>query len=227
MERFDTNCHGEYDFLHNLMMGYFSEWGEGSKDTNLTLDQIFMTILARKRAGNKVLVLVSDCGGHQQNQYMVGFAQLLVDHGFFSVVLLVYFDQLHSKGPSDQQFAGWTALWKYEDLFSVDDLARSIGKMPDGAAQDDRNRGVIPNGLAMCEWTESIMARYFPCMRMSQNGGDNIHVVALGLLDDIPEIEVSVFSSSGERRTVRIRHVMTCGQHALMTAASGLAIEWL
>ena len=51
--------------VDHTMSFYFIEPGAGSKDTNLTLDLIVMNILARKRAGHKVLMLVSDCGPHQ------------------------------------------------------------------------------------------------------------------------------------------------------------------
>ena len=89
LERYPTNVHGEYDYMYDKMAGFFSDWGEGSKDANYTIDQMFLNIISRKRTGNRVLVLVNDCGGHQHNQHVVGFGKLLVDHGFFDVVLLV------------------------------------------------------------------------------------------------------------------------------------------
>ena len=89
LEKYPTNVHGEFDMMYDKMHGFFSDWGEGSKDANFTIDQMLLNIIARKREGNKVLILVNDCGGHQHNQHVVGFAKLLVDHGFFEVVLLV------------------------------------------------------------------------------------------------------------------------------------------
>ena len=65
-----ADCHGESDLIDHTTSFYFIEPGGGSKDTNLTLDLIVMNIMARKREGHKVLILVSDCGPHQHNQYV-------------------------------------------------------------------------------------------------------------------------------------------------------------
>jgi hypothetical protein len=85
-----VEVHGEGDLVDHTMSFYITEPGAGSKDTNMTLDFIMLNIIARKRAGHKVLVLVSDCGPHQHNQWMVDFIQFLRDKKFFTMVLGVF-----------------------------------------------------------------------------------------------------------------------------------------
>jgi len=85
LEREDHDVHGEFDLIRYAMRGFVIEPGAGSKDTNMTLDLILMDIVMSKRSGEHVKVLVSDCGPHQHNQFMVSLQQWLVDHGWFSV----------------------------------------------------------------------------------------------------------------------------------------------
>ena len=51
---------------------------------------------------------------------MCHFAQLLVDMKWFDVVLLGYFEQLHSKNKVDQRFGGYHQKWRANVIISLE-----------------------------------------------------------------------------------------------------------
>ena len=62
-------------------------------------------------------------------------------HQVRCVVSQVYFDQLHSKGPCDQRFGGWSVLWRFANMFSVDDIALSVKQTPRKKTAAQRDGG--------------------------------------------------------------------------------------
>jgi hypothetical protein len=130
--------HGEADCVAGECSIYLPEPGVGSGDTNYTLECIVLDIIMTKRVGDEVLWLVSDCGPHQHNHFMLSLAQWLVDHGFYSFVVLLYLEQEHSKMDCDAIFGILKQAFKHVTLLSFECLGRTAAKHPRKASADKK-----------------------------------------------------------------------------------------
>eukprot|EP01047_Picozoa_sp_COSAG01_P014435 COSAG01_NODE_702_length_14141_cov_36.742739_13_plen_999_part_00 len=199
-----VDVHGEFDLVDHTCSVMLPEPGCGSKDTNLTLDLILLDIINRKKPGEEVLHLVSDCGPHQHNHYMLSLAQFLVDHGFYSFVVLIFLEQEHSKEKCDMVFGVLTQVWRKMTLITFECLGRAAAKLPKSESVGRRYRVHFVNGEACSSFYEHLDARCNTITGISRNGekARNEHVMVFGHdLSKLSKARVSFTNSAGEQVT--------------------------
>ena len=106
------DVHGDWDFCDHTCSVYIPEQGLSAKDTNYTIECIIQDIIQTKKEGQDAFMMVSDCGPHQHNHFMLQLCQLLVDRKIFKFVILLYHEQEHSKDKCDMVFGVLTQVWK-------------------------------------------------------------------------------------------------------------------
>lgn len=171
-----------------------------------------MNIMARKREGNEVLVLVSDCGPHQHNQWMVDLMQFLRDHGFFLFVVGIFLEQEHSKYDADKAFGTATQVWAYRTQITLEDLGFQLLGSPRHESCDRRYRMHYVSGDSCSDWKPMFRGMYRPITHMSRNGaGRNEHVIVVGDPADLMRLsstKVTILDSAGNEEVTDLRTEM-------------------
>jgi hypothetical protein len=157
--------------------------------------------------------LISDCGPHQHNSYMMAMAQWLVDHQFYSFVVLLYLEQEHSKEKCDMVFGVLTQAWRKLICITFECLGRAAARHPLKEQRENGGRGqtyrvFFVNSESCCDWVPHLEARYNKISGISRNGeaARNEHVMVFGHdLDKLDDTELTIKNSAGLTETTSQR----------------------
>ena len=181
LEKFRLHVNGCFDLYSNTQSTVVTEPGGASKDVSAVIDELMINIISRtKDQQPEVIFIANDCGPLQLNQFMIQWAQFLVDHKFCKFVILGYHEQLHGKWKADSRFGNYVRIWGNNCTFVVDCLCKFgelIPRKADNALS--RDRFSVLNPTSMTDWKEFLLARSTPIKHLARKYG-NRHAIVVG-----------------------------------------------
>jgi len=129
-------------------------------DTDVVITELWLDILTRVN-GQGVLCVVSDQGPLQYNAAIIALCMLLVELGFFTLAIPLYFQLYKSKGPSDRGFGNLQVAVAKEACLGYPHLAHIAEKL---FSNNDTKQGMrfkMLNPLSINKLKEWLIARRY------------------------------------------------------------------
>jgi hypothetical protein len=135
--------------MHSFVMGH----GVGKEDGNVLVSCILMTLL-RELQGHSTVVLVMDCCATGYNALVDWLVHFVVDElHWVKNFGVVYFWNLHGKGPADSKFSQHLSLYNDSDLFSMEMWAHLITGVENKRTRE-KDTSTILTATGLDDWRE-------------------------------------------------------------------------
>eukprot|EP00536_Pseudo-nitzschia_multiseries_P017271 jgi/Psemu1/50148/gm1.50148_g len=106
--------------------------GIGGKGGDNVASMIVMLLkhkgwMKENEVGNKLTVLMDNCGGQSTNNHVLRLANLLVEAGYFKKVNFMFYVVGHTKNCADQWFNTMKRDYRNQNLYTFEQLRKALG----------------------------------------------------------------------------------------------------